>query len=222
MEGGGAQVEAVAAIQKALEDSLATVAKAVEDQLDDELAKLDKLEDDDLEKLRERRIQQLKKQATMRQQWLAQGHGDYQEIFSEKDFFAKVKTSDRVVCHFYRENWPCKVMDKHLLELTKQHLETKFLKINAEKSPFLTERLKIFMLPTLALVNKGKVEDYVVGFDELGGKDDFSTEELEDRLAKSGVIHGPEGRMLRPVASQAKRSVRQGSSSYGDNSGDED
>ena len=53
-------------------------------------------------------------------------------------------------------------MDKHLLELTKQHLETKFLKINAEKSPFLTERLKIFMLPTLALVKKGKVEDYVV------------------------------------------------------------
>lgn len=60
-----------------------------------------------------------------------------------------------------------------------------------------------------------------MGFDELGGKDDFSTEELEDRLAKSGVIHGPEGRLLRPVASQAKRSVRQGSSSYGDNSDDE-
>lgn len=202
---------------------MATVAKAVEDQLDDELSKLDKLEDDDLERLREKRIQQLKKQATMRQQWLGQGHGDYTEIFTEKDFFAKVKTSDRVVCHFYRENWPCKVVDKHLLELSKQHLETKFLKINAEKSPFLTERLKIFMLPTLALVKKGKVEDYVVGFDELGGKDDFSTEELEDRLAKSGVIYGAEGRLARPVAVQAKRSVRQGNSSYGgDNSDDED
>jgi hypothetical protein len=53
-------------------------------------------------------------------------------------------------------------MDKHLAILAKQHLETRFLKINAEKSPFLTERLKIFMLPTLALVLKGKVEDYVV------------------------------------------------------------
>lgn len=92
---------------------MATVAKAVEDSLDDELSKLDKLEDDDLERLRERRIQQLKKQATMRQQWLAQGHGDYQEIFSEKEFFAKVKKSDRVVCHFYRENWPCKVHKFH-------------------------------------------------------------------------------------------------------------
>lgn len=202
---------------------MATAAKAIEDQLDDELAKLDKLEDDDLERLREKRIQQLKKQATMRQQWLGQGHGEYQEIFNEKDFFAKVKTSDRVVCHFYRENWPCKVMDKHLLVLTKQHLETKFLKINAEKSPFLTERLKIFMLPTLALVKKGKVEDYVVGFDELGGTDDFSTEDLEDRLAKSGVIYGAEGRVARPVASQSKRSVRQGTSSYsGDNSDDEE
>jgi len=92
-----------------LEESLATVAKAVEDQLDDEIAKLDKLGDDDLERLRERRMQQLKKQATMRQQWLAQGHGEYQEIFNEKEFFAKVKLSDRVICHFYRENWPCKV-----------------------------------------------------------------------------------------------------------------
>ncbi len=38
------------------------------------------------------------------------------------------------------------------------------LQINAEKSPFLTERLKIWMLPTLALIKNEKVEDYVVGF----------------------------------------------------------
>ena len=39
----------------------------------------------------------------------------------------------------------------------------------------MTERLKIWMLPTLALVKHGKVADYVVGFDDLGGKDDFAT-----------------------------------------------
>ena len=38
------------------------------------------------------------------------------------------------------------------------------------------ERLKIWMLPTLALVKHEKTTDYVVGFDELGGKDDFQTE----------------------------------------------
>lgn len=38
------------------------------------------------------------------------------------------------------------------------------LQINAEKSPYLTEKLKIWMLPTLALIKSEKVEDYVVGF----------------------------------------------------------
>ena len=66
----------------------------------------------------------------------------------------------------------------HLDMLSKKHLETKFAKIDAEKSPFLTERLKIWMLPTLALISKEKVLDYVVGFDDLGGTDDFPTEHL--------------------------------------------
>ena len=107
------------------------------------------------------------------------------------------------------------VMDKHLQELCQLHLETKFVRIDAEKSPFLTERLKIWMLPTLALVKNEKVLDYVVGFDDLGGKDDFTTvrgwhfvlppdnravvsraraplrvqEQLRMRLAAAGVIN---------------------------------
>ncbi|KAL6211773.1 hypothetical protein ACLB2K_016996 [Fragaria x ananassa] len=80
------------------------------------------------------------------------------------------------------------VVDKHLSILAKQHIETRFMKINVEKSPFLAEKLKIVVLPTLALIKNAKVDDYVVGFDELGGKDDFSTEELEERLARAQVI----------------------------------
>ena len=38
-----------------------------------------------------------------------QGHGEYREILSEKDFFAEMKGTERMICHFYRENWPCKV-----------------------------------------------------------------------------------------------------------------
>lgn len=119
-----------------------------------------------------------------------------------------------MVCHFYRENWPCKVMDKHLNILCKEHLETKFIKarrsnqgavpcrghatnplplrespqMNAEKSPFLSERLGIWMLPTLAIIKGEKTTDYVVGFDELGGTDDFSTETLRQRLASAGAV----------------------------------
>ena len=49
------------------------------------------------------------------------------------------------------------------------------MQIDAEKAPFLVGRLKIWMLPTLALVKLEKTVDYVVGFDELGGRDDFPT-----------------------------------------------
>ncbi|CAA6653716.1 unnamed protein product [Spirodela intermedia] len=185
-----------ARVQQVIEQSVLTVAKAVEDKLDEEIATLEKLDLDDLEALRERRLQQLKKAAERKSRWAALGHGEYTEIV-EKDFFAAVKASERVVCHFYRENWPCKVMDKHLSLLAKQHMETRFLKIHAEKSPFLTEKLKIVVLPTLALIKKPRSTIILteilewglqVGFDELGGSDEFSMEELEERLAKSQVI----------------------------------
>eukprot|EP00252_Welwitschia_mirabilis_P010036 TRINITY_DN23081_c0_g1_i1.p1 TRINITY_DN23081_c0_g1~~TRINITY_DN23081_c0_g1_i1.p1 ORF type:complete len:220 (-),score=44.49 TRINITY_DN23081_c0_g1_i1:487-1146(-) len=181
------------AVQNVLAKSVLTVAKAVEEKLDEEISKLDldveKPDEDDLERIREKRLQQLKKMAAKKQQWLSLGHGEYQEIPSEKEFFSVVKASERVVCHFYRENWPCKVMDKHMSLLAKKHIETRFVKIHAEKSPFLAERLKIVVLPTLALIKNAKVEDYVVGFDDLGATDEFSTEELEERLGKSKIIN---------------------------------
>ncbi|GAB4838913.1 hypothetical protein Ancab_028445 [Ancistrocladus abbreviatus] len=197
-------------VQQILEKQVLTVAKAVEDKIDEEIAALDRLELDDLEALRERRLQQMKKMAEKRSRWISLGHGDYSEIPSEKDFFSVVKASERVVCHFYRENWPCKVMDKHMSLLAKQHIETRFVKIHAEKSPFLAEKLKIVVLPTLALVKNAKVEDYVVGFDELGGTDEFSTEELEERLAKSQLIFFEGESSVNPSRPKGQtRSVRQ-------------
>lgn len=201
-------------VKQIIEKQVLTVAKAVEDQLDEKISALDRLDPDDIEALRERRLQQMKRMAEKRSRWISLGHGEYTEI-SEKDFFAAVKASDRVVCHFYRENWPCKVMDKHMSLLAKQHIETRFLKIHAEKSPFLTEKLRIVVLPTLALVKNAKVEDYVVGFDALGGTDDFSTEDLEERLAKSQVItlDGEGSSSQVKSGTTSKRSVRQSESS---------
>ena len=53
-------------------------------------------------------------------------------------------------------------MDSHLSKLAQMHPETRFVKIDAEKSPFLAERLRIIMLPTVALVIKGKVRPLCV------------------------------------------------------------
>ena len=96
-------------VQEIIEKQVLTVAKAVEDKIDDEIAALDRLDLEDIEALRERRLQQMKKMAEKRSRWISLGHGEYTEIPSEKDFFSAVKASDRVVCHFYRDNWPCKV-----------------------------------------------------------------------------------------------------------------
>lgn len=197
-------------VQEIIEKQVLTVAKAMEDKIDDEIHALDRLDVDDLEALRERRLLQMKKMAEKRNRWISLGHGDYTEIPVEKEFFSAVKASERVVCHFYRENWPCKVMDKHLAILAKRHIETRFVRINAEKSPFLAEKLKIVVLPTVALVKNAKVEDYVVGFDELGGTDEFSTDELEERLAKSNVIiFEGESSLNLSKSSASTRSVRQ-------------
>src|ERR1044072_4095194 len=97
-------------IQEVIEKQVLTVVQAVEDKIDDEISALDRLDSDDLEALRERRLQQMKKMAEKRSRWISLGHGEYSEIPVEKDFFSVVKASDRVVCHFFRENWPCKVL----------------------------------------------------------------------------------------------------------------
>ena len=182
------------------------------------LLRLENLDEDDLERVKQRRLDEMKKRHQQVQRWRADGHGEYREIHGEKDFFKESKAVDRVVAHFYRENWPCKVMDKHLAILAAKHVETKFLKIHAEKSPYLTEKLKVFMLPTLALVKKGKVVDYLVGFDDLGGVDDFKTETLALCLANKGggMIQWDEGEDYgeggggAPQAPPAGRSVRSG------------
>ncbi|AQK52147.1 Thioredoxin domain-containing protein 9 [Zea mays] len=208
-------------VSQILEKQVLSAAKAVEDKLDEEIAALDRLDPDDIEALRERRIQQMRRAAERRAKWRALGHGEYTEV-PEKEFFSIAKASERLVCHFYRDNWPCKVVDKHLSALAKQHVETRFVKVHAEKAPFLTEKLRIVVLPTLAIVKNAKVEDYVVGFDELGGKDDFSTEDLEERLARSQVVFlDGEGsaHASKQAAAATKRSVRQ--SGTGDSSDSE-
>ncbi len=83
--------------------------KNVEDQLDNTLQALDNMDPDDLEAMRQRRLDQMKRAAAQRQDWSRKGHGEYKEIFGERGFFAEMKGEERMVCHFYRENWPCKV-----------------------------------------------------------------------------------------------------------------
>ena len=95
--------------QAIVEQQLMKVAKAIENQVDDQIHAMENMDDDDIERLRQRRIDTMKRQAAKKQEWLAKGHGQYSELLDEKEFFAAMKGTERMVCHFYRENWPCKV-----------------------------------------------------------------------------------------------------------------
>merc|ERR1719401_1278657 len=123
-----------------------------------------------------------------RRQKLAVGHGEY-EMIDEKDFFNVAKKSDKIVIHFWRESaWRCEIMDRHLRQLAQKHWGTRFVKVNAEKAPYLAERLHIWCLPSLVLCKNGKTDHTVVGFSEFQRGDEASTEEVEELLAKYGLI----------------------------------
>lgn len=88
-----------------------SVAKRLEEQIDGQLHRLDNLKDDDLEAIRQKRISEMRKQQELARDWVARGHGVYTELQEEKQFFKEVKGEERVVAHFYRDNWPCKVCE---------------------------------------------------------------------------------------------------------------
>uniref|UniRef100_A0A1I8FBA7 SID1 transmembrane family member 1 n=1 Tax=Macrostomum lignano TaxID=282301 RepID=A0A1I8FBA7_9PLAT len=170
-------------------NQMVRAAKMIEQRLDNEIERLENLNEDDLERLRERRLRQLKEQAKQRDEWLANGHGSLAELTQERDFFDESMRSKRLVCHFYRDTtFRCGIVDRHLTALAPRHIECKFVRISVEKAPFLTRRLGVRVIPTLCIVKDEKVKDYIVGFDDLGGHDNFSTEMLEWRLARSEVI----------------------------------
>ena len=56
-----------------------------------------------------------------------------------------------------------------------------------------------------------------MGFDQLGGTDEFSTDDLEERLAKSQVISF-DGESSVKSGTTSKRSVRQSETSNGSDS----
>ena len=62
------------------------------------------------------------------------------------------------------------------------------MKIDAEKCPFFVSKLQVQMLPTIVCFIDGIAVDRVVGFEEVGGVDDFPTLLLTRTLISAGVL----------------------------------
>ncbi|CAG9855772.1 unnamed protein product [Phyllotreta striolata] len=172
-----------------VEQNLLHVTKAIEKQVDTVIEQIENLDTTDLEQIRKNRVKELKKYEEQKRIWLQNDHGKYEELPEEKCFFDVIKKSDNVVLHFYRDATPrCAIVDMHLKILAPRHIETKFTKLNAEKCPFLVEKLKIKVLPSIVLIQNGIMIDKIIGFTQLGNTDDFTTELLEWRIAQNSII----------------------------------
>ncbi|XP_046669336.1 thioredoxin domain-containing protein 9 [Homalodisca vitripennis] len=191
-------------VDKVIQEQVLRVAQTVEQQLDAEIQKLDELDSDGIERIRQERLEELKKQAKQKQHWLSIGHGEYEELTEEKEFFEVTKKSPDVIVHFFKHSTPrCKIVDYHFNILCKKHIETRFCRLDVDRAPFLTQRLKIKMIPTIVVLKDNNFKDTIVGFTDLGNCDDFSTEILEWRLAQSGAINY-HGDLLNPPDKKKK------------------
>lgn len=92
-----------------VQQAVAGLARQLEAQVDAEINKLDNLNDDDIESIRQKRLLDMKKRQEKMRVWAERGHGEYTEVQTEVEFFKEMKGEERMVCHFYRDNWPCKV-----------------------------------------------------------------------------------------------------------------
>mmetsp|Transcript_6268 Transcript_6268/g.19784 ORF Transcript_6268/g.19784 Transcript_6268/m.19784 type:complete len:246 (+) Transcript_6268:157-894(+) len=147
-----------------------------EQMIDAEIHKLDNLKGDDLAKIREERMRSMKDRKAEEAEWSRNGHGHLTHLTDTKDFFAASKNSKRLVCHFMRPtSHHCVALNGHLAKLASLHRETRFCTFDAEKSPYLCDKILAdpdgnVVIPTVLLVKEGKVSYHVRGLAEFGGE----------------------------------------------------
>ena len=177
------------ALTAVLESRLAEAVNVVEAKLDAEIDKLSHMDEDDLGSIActsswtNEEAAASKTRMAFSRPWKIWGD------WRRKGIFEEGQRSTNLVCHFFRSStFRCKIVDKHLSLLAPQHLECRFIKLDVERAPFLTQRLNIRVLPTICIVKDGNTKDYIVGFDQLGGHDEFTTEMLEWANCTSGYF----------------------------------
>jgi len=161
----------------------------MEEAVDDELNRVENMTEDELAKIRAKRIAEMKAKAEKRQEWQNNGHGSLSKITEQKEFFEAAKNSERLICIFTREtNRYGKIMKEHMANLAARHLEARFVWVDAENAPFLTDRLNIYMLPTIVCVKGNKVHKQHNGLDEIDGTGKYTTGMLEYLLHLDEMI----------------------------------
>uniref|UniRef100_A0AC34R3P7 Thioredoxin domain-containing protein n=1 Tax=Panagrolaimus sp. JU765 TaxID=591449 RepID=A0AC34R3P7_9BILA len=119
----------------------------------------------------------------------ANGHGKLQELADERDFFDAGKKSEKIVCHFFMPtNKKCEVVDYCLEKLAMAHFGTRFVKINAERVPYLTNKLRISHVPNLCVILDNKITNYLRITDETASDKDQLLNHVEKWIFNQRAI----------------------------------
>lgn len=87
-------------------------------------------------------------------------------ILNEKDFEKEVLNFDGVVLIDFYADWcgPCKMLSPIIEEVSEEHPEVKFLKVNVDNSPMLASEFGIVSIPTLVAIKDKKIIAQNVGY----------------------------------------------------------
>jgi len=106
------------------EQAAMQVAVQTEKALDASLAALSNLDSTDLQQLRMARLEEMKLKQKMEAEWRMRGHGKYEEVSDQKEWFEETKVNHRLICHFGRSaTWRCEIIDKHFAIIAKNILK---------------------------------------------------------------------------------------------------
>lgn len=85
---------------------------------------------------------------------------------NDTNFQNEVLTEKGVVVVDFYATWcaPCKMLAPVLEDLNDQMNEVKFVKIDVDKSPVISNQYKIQSIPTVLIFKDGKIQDKKVGF----------------------------------------------------------
>ncbi len=107
---------------------------------------------------------------------------EYTINVAESTFNDEVLQSGKPVLVDFWAEWcgPCKMIAPVLEEIAEEHIDSvKVAKVNVDENPALADRFGISAIPTLLIIEGGKVAEKVVGF---SGKDAL--------LSKLGLASG--------------------------------
>mmetsp|Transcript_3403 Transcript_3403/g.9612 ORF Transcript_3403/g.9612 Transcript_3403/m.9612 type:complete len:104 (-) Transcript_3403:475-786(-) len=79
-------------------------------------------------------------------------------------------------------------MIEHMTYLAPRHMECRFVWVDAENAPFLTDKLNIWMLPTIICLKDNKVTEQHNGLDEIDSSGKYSSGMLEYLLHTDGML----------------------------------